>query len=122
MITVFALHRIKNDRVRAEIGKRYWTPEFRVEPGSAMPGRGGRRKRRRNNAAYKAQSVRNAMFPPLGPYLRNLQRWHRSGFDIYFFSCEWRGYRIRRREAKKRRRRERRDERRGGRPDGHQAG
>ncbi len=46
MMTVVTLHEIKSDRVRRQIGRRYWTPEPRMEPGQARPGRGGRRKRR----------------------------------------------------------------------------
>lgn len=46
-MTVFVLNRIENERARAAVGQRYWTPLLRVEPGNATPGRGGRRKRAR---------------------------------------------------------------------------
>lgn len=88
-----------------------WLPpprEATPEAGSATPGRGGRRKRRRHQAALRAR-VRHLMsvargLPTLRP--RMLEMWSRHAF--YWCRPETLGRRERRRRAKLRRRRARR--------------
>lgn len=80
-------------------------------PGRAKPGRGGRRKRRRHQAALRARvrhlrSVARGL-PTLRP--RMLEMWSRHAF--YWTRPETLGRRERRRRAKLRRRRARREAR-----------
>lgn len=81
-------------------------------PGSAKPGRGGRRNRRRRAAGIRAYNVYRAAFVrnPRRPLLKYLERWYRlwpprprEAWDL--------GRRERRRRAKLRRRRARREAR-----------